>query len=184
MRPLKRTGRFWCRMGDRLCIACILVFANAAGAADAPQPEYAVKAAYIYNFASFTEWPAETPGQLKVCVYGTDPFGEALEALRGKPVGERTLAVARLNSVENLGECQIVFLAREVLSNLPRILDAIGERGVLTIADEPGAMRDGVAINMRQEGERVTFEVNLSAVHRQRLSLSFRLLRLAAEVRN
>lgn len=144
--------------------------------------EYKVKAAYLYNFISFTEWPDTVGAELRLCVYGPDPFGPELDALHGKGIGDRTLAVARISTVELLDTCDAAFLTRDVISNLPRILDRLRDRPVLTMADSPGAAREGVAINMRNAADRVVFDVNLDAVHAHGLNLSFRLLRLAGEV--
>lgn len=144
--------------------------------------EYQVKAAYLYNFISFTEWPRTPDTELRLCVYGPDPFGVELDALHGKKVGGRKLTVVRISTVELLDACHAAFLASDVISNLPRILDRLRDRAVLTIADSPGAALQGVAINMRKAGDRVVFDVNLAAVHAQGLSLSYRLLRLAEEV--
>ncbi len=172
-------GRF---AGVVFCLC--LVFPAGLHAAEAEIAEYQVKAAYLYNFISFTEWPANTGAELKLCVYGPDPFGMELDALYGKNVGGRSLVIARVTTVELLDSCQIVFLTRDVISNLPRILDELRGQTVLTIADSPGAVRDGVAINMLQAAGRVSFEVNLEAAHEQGLNLSFQLLRLATEVLN
>ena len=171
-------------LGTALLSTLLAVASPAAYAADAELSEYQVKAAYLYNFITFTEWPAATAGELRLCVYGPDPFGAELDMLQGKSIDGRTLAVARVTSVELLDACQIVFLAREVISNLPRILDRLQGRTTLLIADSPGAVRAGVGINMLNEADRVSFEVNLDAVHAQGLNLSFRLLRLAEEVLN
>jgi hypothetical protein len=121
---------------------------------------------------------------LRLCVYGPDPFGAEVDVLAGKSVGGRTLVVARVTSVELLDSCQVVFLTRDVISNLPRILDQLRDSTTLLVADSPGAARDGVGINMRNDADRVVFEVNLDAVHEQGLNLSFRLLQLAVEVLN
>ncbi len=173
----------WRRFAAAACLLC-LAFCAGVRAAEPELTEYQVKAAYLYNFISFTEWPADTAAELRLCVYGPDPFGTEIDALHGKNVGGRTLVVARVTTVGRLDSCQIVFLSREVVSNLPRILDELRGQTVLTIADSPGAVQDGVAINMRNDASRVSFEVNLGAVHRQGLNLSFRLLRLATEVLN
>jgi hypothetical protein len=151
-------------------------------AAEAQLTEYQVKAAYLYNFITFTEWPANLGGDLTLCVYGPDPFGADLDTLGGKIVSGRALVVVRVTTVDLLDSCQVVFLTREVMSNLPRILDQLRGKTTLTIADSDGAARDGVAINMRNEADRVAFEVNLAAVHGHGLNLSFQLLRLASEV--
>jgi hypothetical protein len=144
--------------------------------------EYALKAGYLYNFITFTEWPSALPATLTLCVYGQDPFGDALDSLQNKAVGNRTLAIKRLSSVDDVNSCQVVFVSREAISNLVRIQQAIQSQPVLLVADNPGAAAAGVAINLLTDGERVGFEINLKAAQQQGLNLSYRLLRLAQEV--
>ncbi len=175
-----RQASGWRRVANALAL-CLAVCPGLE-AAEAPLTEYQVKAAYVYNFIAFTEWPDEVGSELNLCVYGPDPFGAEIDTLRDKSIGGRRLAVTRVTTVELLGSCQVVFLTREVMSNLPRILDELRGGTTLTIADSPGAARDGVGINMRDEADRIAFEVNLDAVHGQGLNLSFQLLRLAREV--
>src|SRR5580698_11574234 len=92
------------------CLGLALIgFAPAARSDDLP--EYRLKAAFLYNFALFTEWPAGTGSALNLCVYGRDQFGEEINALQGKPVGERRVVVHRVTSVQGLSVCQVVFIA-------------------------------------------------------------------------
>jgi hypothetical protein len=180
MHAVCRQWRSWARVAGLAGALYVLTLQAASGAA--PFAEYEVKAAYLYNFIRFTHWPAETGNGLQLCVYGPDPFGAELDALAGKTAGPRTLSVERITTVDLLASCDAVFLTRDVISNMPRILDQLGQRPVLTIADTPGPAPAGVAINMRSVEERVVFDVNLDAAHAQGLNLSFRLLRLAEEV--
>jgi hypothetical protein len=183
MRAVSRQSPCWRRLLYGAFWLC-LALAPALHAAEAELTEYQVKAAYLYNFITFTEWPAGTDGELRLCVYGPDPFGADIDVLQGKSVGGRTLLVSRVSSVELLDSCQVVFLTREVIGNLPRILDRLRGLTTLLVADSPGAARAGVGINMRNDADRIVFEVNLEAVHVQGLNLSFRLLQLAVEVLN
>lgn len=145
--------------------------------------EYRIKAAFLVNFATFTEWPAAVGNTLNLCVYGPDPFGTELDRFQGTSVGRRTLAVMRVGSVDRLGNCQIVFITRPVIDNLLRVLDNLGGKPVLTVADSPGAIRQGVVLNMGTQQGRVTFEANLGAARDNGLNLSSKLLGLATEVR-
>ena len=144
--------------------------------------EYRLKAAFIYNFVSFTEWPAGLGNVLNLCVYGPDPFGEDLDQLQGRSVAGRSLAVRRINSVDALGNCQIVFITRPVIGNLPRVLDHLRGKPVLTVADSAGVAREGVALNTGTEHSKIIFEANLGAARDNGLILSSKLLRLAKEV--
>ena len=159
------------------CLLSLLCFGQTALADNLS--EYRLKAAFLYNFITFTEWPAETGNTLNLCVYGPDPFGDKLQ---GKNVAGRSLAVRRTNSVNGLGNCQIVFITRPMIDRLSGALDDLKGRPVLTVADSPGAARQGVAINMGTEQNKVTFEANLGVARSNGLNLSSKLLRLAREV--
>lgn len=146
-------------------------------------PEYRLKAAFVYNFVLFTEWPAEVGTTLNVCVHGKDPFGPEIDPLQGKAVGGRTIAVQRKTAVDALKGCQVVFVAPSAIDALPRVLETLRGAPVLTIADSPGATAQGVALNMSLVRDKVTFQANLEAARAARLTLSSKLLRLATEVR-
>jgi hypothetical protein len=145
-------------------------------------PEYRLKAAFIYNFIAFTEWPADAGATLNVCIHGQDPFGAEIDGLQGKTVGSRSIALQRKAGLDALRGCQVVFIAPSAQEQLPRVLGALGGQTVLTIADSPGAMRRGVALNMNVAGGKVTFEANMAAARSGAISLSSKLLRLATEV--
>ena len=144
--------------------------------------EYQIKAAFLYNFLAFTEWPAEVGNTINLCVYGPDPFGENLDKIQGKSVGARNLAVKRVNSVDGLQSCQVVFITHPVIGNLRRVLDNLSDKPVLTVADSQDAALQGVALNMSMEQNKVTFEANLAAARSNRVNLSSKLLRLATKV--
>lgn len=167
-----------------LCSVCGKGALAASAADSAGFTEYQLKAGYLYNFITYTEWPAAVGKELRLCVYGEDPFGAELDKLAGKMAGERSLAIARLNSVEATAACQVIYVSTTVVGNLDRLLAAIQTNPVLVVADSPGAARAGAAINMVTESAKVGFEINLPAAKHQGLNLSYRLLRLAREVQN
>lgn len=171
----------------RRLLARALLVGAALAAAWAPAraqelPEYRLKAAFLYNFAAFTEWPAEVGPTLALCLFGGDPFGAEIEPLQGKKVGERTLALHRKGNPESLKGCHVVFVAPAAIGQLPRVLEAVRGQPVLTVADSAGAVHQGAALNMAVTQGRVTFEANLVAARQSRLNLSSKLLRLATEV--
>ena len=145
--------------------------------------EYRIKGGFLFNFATFTEWPAEVGNTLNLCVYGPDPFGAELDRFQGRSVRGRSFMVTRVNSVDKLGSCQIVFITRPAIGNLLRVLDNLSGKPVLTVADSPGAMRQGVALNINTRQSMVTFEANLASARDNGLNLSSKLLNLASEVR-
>jgi hypothetical protein len=178
---MTRAGRLlaWA-LGMGMSVASLLLFAPLARADDLP--EYRLKAAFLYNFALFTEWPAEVGSTLNLCIHGGDPFGKEIDALAGKAVGARSIAVQRKGSGESLKGCHIVFIAGSAIAGLPRVLDELRDTPALTVADTPGAARQGVALNMAVAQNRITFEANVLAARSARLTLSSKLLRLATEV--
>lgn len=168
------------RIRSLLCLATLLALALCARADELP--EYRLKAAFVYNFIVFAEWPAESAGTLNLCVHGADPFGKEIDGLQGKAVAGRSIAVHRKAAGESLKNCHVVFIAPSAIDNLPRVLDSLRGQPVLTIADSPGAARRGVALNMSVVQSKVTFEANLQAARSTGLNLSSKLLRLATEV--
>ena len=164
-----------------LGLACLWACAPKAWADELP--EYRLKAAFIYNFVVFTEWPADTGPKLNLCVLGQDPFGQELDALADKPpIGGRSIVVQRLASRKPVADCQVVFIAASAIGTLPNVLEAVNGRAVLTVADSPDAMHGGVAINMAMRDAKVFLQINLKAVTEARLKLSSKLLRLAKEI--
>ncbi|EHQ52807.1 hypothetical protein ECTPHS_08953 [Ectothiorhodospira sp. PHS-1] len=147
-----------------------------------PYSEYQLKAAFLYNFALFTEWPDQVGDTLYLCVHGRDPFGEDLAKLDHRSVGTRTILTRHTLTLTELQSCQMVFISSAAIGQLPQILGTLEGAPVLTVADTPGAMRQGVALNMVRQHNRIAFEANLMAARAHGLNLSSRLLRLATEV--
>ena len=145
-------------------------------------PEYRLKAAFLYNFVLFTEWPAELNNTIVLCIRGRNPFGEEIDALQGKAVGVRSIDVRRKGGSEPLKGCNVVFIPASAIDGLGRLIEELRDSPVLTVADSPGAVRRGVILGMAVSQNKITFEANLQAARTARLGLSSKLLRLAAEV--
>ncbi|WP_292913279.1 YfiR family protein [Nitrosomonas sp.] len=145
--------------------------------------EYTLKAAFLYNFAIFTSWPIAPADNFNLCIYGKDPFNQDLDSLmRKKSINERKIIIHRINSPDQLNQCQLVFISRAEIGNLASIIVLLKDKPVLTIADSPGVSEQGVVLNMNVKDEKVTFEVNLIMARKAGLNLSSQLLRLATEV--
>jgi hypothetical protein len=169
------------RLRRRCCGVLVALMLAPSTHAD-ESPEYKLKAAFVYNFAAFTEWPADTGSAINLCIVGNDPFGKELDPLRGRALGSRTLSVHNRPATDALQGCQVVFIAPSAIGQLPRLLDGVRGRPVLTVADSAGAARQGVALNMAVLNGRIAFEANLNAARGAGLDLSSKLLRLATEV--
>ncbi|MDX1697899.1 MAG: YfiR family protein [Thiohalobacterales bacterium] len=164
-----------------LASLCMQLFVVCNGVGAAPE-EYDVKAAFLYNFASFTTWPVERGAYLDICLYGEDPFGTSLDALVGKRVRGRELRISRSASFEELTLCQVVFISGAAIAELPEIVSALEGMPILLVADSPGALQRGVVINLEVSGGRISFDANLLSAQSRDLELSSRMLGLAREV--
>jgi hypothetical protein len=146
--------------------------------------EYQVKAAFLYNFAKFVEWPEEAfsspDAPLVIAVLGEDPFGTLLdETVRGEAVGGHKLEVRRIDRLEAAKGCHTLFISASEKSELPEILAAVKDSGALTVSDVEGFARRGGIISFRTVDGKVQFEINLETAKRERLKVSSRLLKLA-----
>jgi hypothetical protein len=146
--------------------------------------EYQVKAAFLFNFAKFVEWPADafpnadTP--LQICVLGQDPFGGDFEqVIEDKTVNGHRLEVAHPDGVPQARACQILFVASSEKQRVRDILQGLAGASVLTVGDTPGFAQMGGVINFVLDENRVRFEINLKAAERAHLKLSARLLTVA-----
>jgi hypothetical protein len=150
--------------------------------------EYQVKATYLYNFGRFVHWPpnatATKGDSFSICVLGQDPFGPTLDStLAGEMLDGKPLAVKRISTPRDAGECRILFVSSTEEHHLKEILAAVEQAGVLTVSDIPGFSRRGGMIQFVMEGDRVRFEINLATAENSRLVLSSELLKVAAAVR-
>ena len=161
-------------------IVCSLATATKAQTAT----EYQVKAAFLFNFARFVEWPADAfpspDAPLQVCVLGQDPFGSDFEqVILDKTVNGHRIEVIHPAGVPQARACQILFVASSEKRRIREILDGLKAASVLTVADTTGFARMGGIINFVMEESRVRFEVNVQAAERVHLKLSARLLTVA-----
>ncbi|MDE2388014.1 MAG: YfiR family protein [Betaproteobacteria bacterium] len=145
--------------------------------------EYTLKGAFLYNFALFTSWPGRTAENFNLCIYGRNPFSQDLDLLmKKKSINERKVLIHRIDTVDQLDQCQLVFISQAAIGHLSHIIGAVKDKPVLTVTDSPGAGRQGAVLNMSVIDDKVTFEANLIAARKAGLNLSSQLLRLATEV--
>jgi hypothetical protein len=178
------------RIGLALALAILRVSTSIGAAASAPEPardaalEYEVKAAFLYNFAKFVDWPEDAPGTdrpaLVIGVLGVDPFGESLDAaVRGKTVNGRALSVRRFAEPSDLEPCQILFVSASQARRLPEILTRLAGTPVLTVGEPEKFNRNGGIVRLVTEDNKVRFEINVDAAEHAGLQISSKLLALA-----
>ena len=161
-----------------LCHGSIL-----AGPARASSVEYRVKAAFLYNFTKFVEWPANDEKKEKpfrIGILGKDLFGGEMEALAGKAVNDRLLEIQRFPGWDDrAATCDILFISSSEEKNLPEILRRLNRVPVLTVGDTVGYAARGLMINFFMEDNKVRFKINLKQAKQAGLQISSRLLKLA-----
>jgi YfiR/HmsC-like len=150
--------------------------------------EYEVKAAFLFRFAQFVEWPTDTfksaSEPFTYCTIGDDPFRGALErTLNGKTIGQRPLRVQHLNGAGKIGECQVLFVGGPGESkHVEEMLASTGNLPILTVGEADRFAENGGAIGFCTEDNKIRFEVNLDAAGKAGLKISAKLLALAKTV--
>ena len=147
--------------------------------------EYQVKAAFLYHFAKFVEWPAAANKSqaVGVCVLGNDPFGPALDFLfEDKTLREKRFAVRRVASASEAQSCHLLFVATTDADEMRKVLQALSHFPVLTVGDSKEFSAAGGMIYLFVEESKIRFDINLAAARQARISISAQLLRLARTV--
>ncbi|MGA3017638.1 MAG: YfiR family protein [Bryobacteraceae bacterium] len=172
------------RTGRALFVPVALLLAARVPVAAQVFKEYEVKAAILYKFAGFVEWPAAPAGApLCIGVLGHDPFGPALDqAIQGKSINGRPFVIQRFKTGQETGNCQIVFVSSSEKKVLRGILDRLRREPILTVGDTPGFCEDGGIVNLELADNRVHFQINPEAAELARLVVSSKLLSLAGIV--
>jgi|WetSurMetagenome_2_1015567.scaffolds.fasta_scaffold344814_2 hypothetical protein len=147
-----------------------------------PVPEIRMKAAFLYNFALFTEWPDATGPLLRLCVLGQDFDAATFHEIDGQEVNGRKLHLVQLASADDARSCQILYVGESERARVQRILAQLNEAPVLTVSDDDEMAKSGIMIAMHLENRKMVFSVNAESVKRSHLNLSSRLLRLARKV--
>ena len=171
------------------CLAAVglgmaIGWATPTAPAAAAANEYSVKAAFLYQFAKYVEWPAAAfdppAGVSHFCVFGDNPFGPVLaQTLAGKLVHERPVQVELIGRVGELQRCHLVFLPAAAAGSLPKVVAALGRRPVLLVGESAGFAERGGMINFIVEDGSVRFEINPRVASASGLRISSKLLELA-----
>ena len=169
-------------------IVCALLGPSGLYAQNSKPKEYEVKAAYLYNFGKFVEWPAAVSAaegdSFAICVLGQDPFGPALDAtISSETIGGKRVVARRISKAQEALTCRVLFVSSSEDLRLKEILATVEKAPVLTVSDIPQFSRRGGMMQFIQEGSRIRFEVNLTPAQEAGLTLSSELLKVAVAVR-
>ncbi|HEY1802118.1 MAG TPA: YfiR family protein, partial [Terriglobales bacterium] len=166
-----RTGEISSRIWIATLAALWMLAAPGMQAQSSKVSDYDVKAAYLFNFGRFVEWPeaGETDKRsvFTFCILGPDPFGPNLDhLLAGETINGRNLIVKRISNAQDSAGCQVLFMSKEEEGRVTKIIETLNQEAVLTVSDIPEFAKHGGMIQFVVEQNRVRFEVNLDATQR------------------
>lgn len=167
------------------CLALLL--AGAPVCAQAPQPsEYQLKAAFLFNFAKYIDWPAESftndKAPFLIGILGDNPFGSALEQIvAGKKINEHPITIQPLRAGTEGTNCHIIFVSSSEKKRLPEIMQSLHGAAVLTVGETEKFIETGGIINFVPEANKIRFQINDDAAKAAKLKISSKLLSLAVK---
>ena len=141
--------------------------------------EYEMKAAYLFKFINYVDWPDLSGGTITIGVVGDNPFGDALAPLNGRKVNGRTVVVREVSSPAEWRNCQIVFISPSEKQRYGQIIESLKGTRTLTVSEIDGFAERGGIINFVAERNKVRFEINNAAARSKGLTISAELLKLA-----
>lgn len=173
----------------------------------APSNEYKIKAALIYNFLKFTDWPEKPVNpedvdlnrdsgqsrELVLGLYGSDEIYKTCLTLGGKTVKNRKIRIKRLQEkdfkdkdLKALKEVDVLYLSNtwylKMRLDLKKLLASLKHRSILTIGETKGFLESGGIINFMKEANHIHFEINLDAAKNAKLHIKTSVLKLAKRV--
>jgi hypothetical protein len=151
--------------------------------------EYEIKAAFLYNFAKFIEWPEDSrqcqQDTAIIGILGEDPFGTILERVIGeKTIRMKEISIQRYSNVQNIRECHILFISQSEKGRLPVVLKQLKNRHILSVSEIDQFTEQGGMIGLFIENNRIRFQINQDAIEAAELKISSKLLKLASNVRH
>jgi hypothetical protein len=175
----------------RLAVVTLVCLCSAAGpylAVAQITTASTLKAAFLYNFAKFTEWPPDAlaPAQrLSLCVMGDASVADALEqTIQGRNVEGHELTVRVVKVSDPIRACHLLYASGLDAQRSTQLLRALNGAAVLTVADSDRFAQSGGVAQLILEGDRIRFAINVASARRARLTLSSKLLNLAKIVKD
>ncbi|HET8699150.1 MAG TPA: YfiR family protein [Gammaproteobacteria bacterium] len=171
-----------------LCRVAVLVLLFGSALAEAQEAQYSeaeVKAAFLYHFGTYVQWPPSTrdSGPITIAVLGADAVVDELRAfLPGRKIQGRAVEVRPLGRIEDLGDDEVLFIGGDRNGNLRVLIEAVGKRPVLLVTDAPDGLDRGAMVNFQIVDGRVRFETSVPRAEEAGLMLSSRLLSAALRV--
>lgn len=169
----------------RLFASLGLLLSAANLSAEEISAEYIVKAAFLYNFGLYTEWPLMPAETFDFCVLGKDTFGIFLDNIGKKPLQGKAIHIRRLPDNTDAKGCHLLFVPATEKDTYNRLAPMLLHQATLTITDaqQMDERWPTMMVTMIPDGARFTFEINQTAAKTAGLTFSSKLLRLARKVK-
>jgi len=170
-----------------LLVALSFLWIGGTGRAAEPSAnEYQLKAAFIYNFAKFVEWPAQSfaaaDSPIIIGVSGSNPFGnELLNTVRGRKINGRAIQVTSVNSAAAAMGTHLLFVSTQEVGSFSTQKNSIGP-GILVVGESQSISNQGGTIIFNLVGNKLRFEINMAAANRSGLKISAQLQKLASAI--
>lgn len=149
--------------------------------------EYQIKAAFIYNFARFIDWPAQAfssdTSPMIIGVLGKNVFGDSIQQIiNGRSIQGHPLEFKEFSSVADATNCQVLFISPSEKDHLSKILNHLVNTNILTVSEPDNFLDEGGMIRLFIVEDKVRFEINNQAAKKAGLTISSKLLSLAIKV--
>lgn len=188
MKSVKKNSgyRYWLLFLRGLCVFLFLCFSIRPQAQTVA--EYNIKAVFLFNFTRFVEWPSNTlpnpDDPFVIGILGDDPFHSYIdETVAGEKVRGHSIVVRRYQSVNDIKDCQIVFISSNEVEKLPEILPALSGKNILTVSDIKNFAATGGMVGFYAKDNKIKMQVNVLASKNADLSISSKLLQVADIIR-
>ncbi len=170
-----------------VALFCWLALYWPAAEADQHNLEYRVKAAFLYNFTRFVEWPpnayASADAPLEICIIGNDPFGRQLDqTVEGKSSNGHPLTIRRIRQSSDADSCKLLFISTSEQPRARDVIYALRGKPVLTVGDNSDFISHGAIVSFLLVDGKVRFTINQGAAEQARLTISSKLLGVAHSV--
>lgn len=171
-----------------LACICIALTPGAIATAQAQAQEYALKAAFLYKFGLYIEWPSSAfsspTSPINLCVAGEDPFGKSLDkVVAGERINGRNVVIRRLQTAGRDSGCHILYIGGSDAQRREQIVEAVRGSSVLTVSDARGSTSGAGIIDFVIKDNRVRFDIDDEAAAQNGLAISSKLLSLALNVK-
>lgn len=166
-------------------LLCAFVSLSFTAHGQARYSEEEVKAAFLYRFTGYVDWPAEALEQesFTIAVLGRSEVVDELQRLvPGRSIKNLPARVRRIERVKEIGNAQVLYVAAAYPERLKQVMQQLGSKPVLVVSDRPDGLEDGATVNFVTLDRRVRFEISIASANRAQLKIGAELLSLAARV--